>query len=46
MALIPIGILWNIYLEYAKYKNEINQLREDLEKMKKMIENGSSDDNQ
>ncbi len=40
VSLVPIGIIWNIYLEYAKNKNEIKQLREELEEMKKEKNNG------
>ena len=44
MFLVPIGIIWNIYLEYAKNKNEIKQLREEIEKIKQIKKDSSSDD--
>ena len=43
--LIPIGIFWNVYQEYIKMKNENKQLSEEIEKIKQMLDNRSSDDN-
>ena len=43
--LIPIGIFWNVYQEYIKMKNENKQLYEEIEKIKQILENSSSDDN-